>query len=133
MDPAEVKNEIIRLAEKKGWTNRQLSEASGVPLGTVASIRSKNNDRFPSLDTAQRLMEVLLDADEGDGDEMRKPPETLTYSELTQAMVSLYERTIANKNKWIRILFVILCAVVVFVFAILVYDLMNPNVGWIQN
>lgn len=131
MDPAGVKNEIIRLAEKKGWTNRQLSEVSGVPLGTVASIRSKNNDRFPGLDTAQRLLNVLRDEEEGD--EMRKPPEALTYSELTQAMISLYERTIANKNKWIRTLFVILCTVVLFVLIILVYDILNPNIGWVQR
>lgn len=64
---------------------------------------------------------------------MGKQTEALSYSELTKTTVSLYERTIANKNKWIRILFVMLCAVILFVFAILVYDILNPNIGWIQR
>lgn len=133
MDPAEAKREIIRLSEKKGLTNRQLADLSGVPLGTIAAVRSKGNDRFPSLDTAHRLLTVLQDEEENEEETMGKQTEALSYSELTQTAVSLYERTIANKNKWIRILFVMLCAVVLFVFAILVYDILNPNVGWFQR
>lgn len=129
----EAKQEIIRLAAKKGWTNRQLSEVSGVPISTVAAIRSKNNNRFPGMDTAQRLLDVLQDEEENEEDTMARQTDSLSYSDLTKTAVSLYERTIAGKNKWIRILVVMLCTVILFIFAILVYDIMNPHVGWFQT
>ena len=64
MGGLDVKNEIIRKASEQGWTNQQLADASGVPVSTVAAIRSKTNARMPSYDTALKLLEALEQDDQ---------------------------------------------------------------------
>ena len=136
MDAFELKNQIIEKSSAKGWTNQQLADKSGVPLSTVAAIRSKNNTRVPSVDTAMRLLDALREEDADNeewGDDMPHNPNNLTPIEISHSLIQLYEATIANERKWVRILAIALAVVVAFVFAILLYDITHPDVGWVQH
>ena len=132
MDAIQLKNEIISMAAAKGLTNQQLADLSGVPLSTVAAIRSRNNGRVPSIDTATRLMDALSQLSDEEGAEPMPNPGNLTVSEVSHSLIELYEKTIADKNRWLKILAICLAAVVLFVFAILLYDITHPSIGWFQ-
>lgn len=130
MDAAELKQEIIRQAAAKGWTNQELADRSGVPLSTIAAIRSKSNTRVPSVENAMRIMDALAEGEPGRTimqDSAGSEPEV----NVSQALIDLYERVIKHKNRWIRVLFTAFCLVVVFVFAVLIYDITHRTVGWI--
>lgn len=49
------------------------------------------------------------------------------------AMVSLYERTIASKNRWILCLFVIVILLSLFITGVLIFDLTHPGWGYFPN
>ena len=142
MDGLELKNQIIEKAAAKGWTNQRLADESGVPVSTVAAIRSKNNVRVPNLDTAMRLMDALtkeeiLEAEELENewsDTMQQTnPNNLTPVEISHSLINLYERTIRNKDVWILVLAIMLAVLVLGVMGILVYDITHPDIGWFQR
>lgn len=49
------------------------------------------------------------------------------------AIVSLYERTIASKNRWILCLFVIVILLSLFIVGVLLFDLTHPGWGYFSN
>lgn len=49
------------------------------------------------------------------------------------ALVSLYERTIASKNRWILCLFVIVILLSLFITGVLIFDLTHPGWGYFSN
>lgn len=49
------------------------------------------------------------------------------------AMVSLYERTIASKNRWILCLFVIVILLSLFITGVLIFDLTHSGWGYFPN
>ena len=59
--------------------------------------------------------------------------------ELPSEMVAVYlariddlKHVIANKDKWIRWLFIACVSITAFVLIMLAVDLLNPNVGWVR-
>jgi transcriptional regulator with XRE-family HTH domain len=49
------------------------------------------------------------------------------------ALVSLYERTLASKNRWILCLFVIVILLSLFIVGVLLFDLTHPGWGYFSN
>jgi transcriptional regulator with XRE-family HTH domain len=49
------------------------------------------------------------------------------------AMVNLYERTLASKNRWILCLFVIVILLSLFIVVVLLFDLTHPGWGYFSN
>lgn len=49
------------------------------------------------------------------------------------AMVSLYERTIASKNRWILCLFVIVILLSLFITGVLIFDLTHSGWGYLRT
>jgi transcriptional regulator with XRE-family HTH domain len=49
------------------------------------------------------------------------------------ALVSLYERTIASKDRWILCLFVIVILLSLFIVGVLLFDLTHPGWGYFSN
>lgn len=142
MDAFELKNQIIEKSAAKGWTNQKLADESGVPVSTVAAIRSRNSARVPSLDTAMRLMDALTRDDIPEAEEtqiersdsmQQTNPNNLTPVEISRSLINLYERTIRNKDTWILVLVIMLAVMIMGVMGILVYDITHPNIGWFQR
>lgn len=49
------------------------------------------------------------------------------------ALVSLYERTIASKDRWIRSLFIIVILLSLFITGVLIFDLTHSGWGYLRT
>ncbi len=96
------------LKEKRGLTNQQLADLSGVPVGTVNRILSGQTDN-PSFQT---ICDLVLAMD-GSLDELagieKDPEEPEAKAHASQDLIHLYEKMIEHKNRWIHRLFVLAC------------------------
>ena len=111
------------LKEKRGLTNQQLADLSGVPVGTV-------NPSF------QTICDLVLAMD-GSLDELagieKDPEEPEAKAHASQDLIHLYEKMIEHKNRWIHRLFVLACLLgSIFIFLV-IFDLMNPALGFVRS
>lgn len=120
------------LKEKRGLTNQQLADLSGVPVGTVNRILSGQTDS-PSFQTICDLVMAMDGSlDELAGIEKDEAKEEDT-SHIRHDLILLYEKMIENKNLWIHRLFVLSCLLAsIFVFLV-IFDLMNPATGFVRS
>ena len=117
------------LKEKRKLTNQQLSDLSGVPVGTINRILSGQTDN-PSFQT---VCDMVLAMD-GSLDEIvgiKEIPDENAEKKVraNQEILSLYESMIASKNQWIHRLFVCCCVLTLVLIFLVVFDLTNPAVG----
>lgn len=122
-------------------TNQQIADASGVPKSTV--------DRVLRKDTENPTMKVILDIADAVGYEFGTPttvqvPSGEQDSPYIRHIISMYESQLAaqerqynlvtaEKNRWIKILAIIVGVLGIGVVSILLIDILNPTVGWIQR
>lgn len=107
-------------------TTKQISELSGIPESTISRILSGQTDN-PSFDTICALVRAMGGSlDEFTGiQSSADAPESL-------ALVDLYEKMIDEKNRLIKWLMAVCCILIaVFVFIVL-FDLINGNIGFVQ-
>ena len=120
------------MKEKRGLTNQQLADLSGVPAGTVNRILSGQTDN-PSFQT---ICDLVLAMD-GSLDELagieKDPEEPEAKAHASQDLIHLYEKMIEHKNRWIHRLFVLACLLgSIFIFLV-IFDLMNPALGFVRS
>lgn len=122
-------------------TNQQIADASGVPKSTV--------DRVLRKDTENPTMKVILDIARAVGYEFGTPAAVQVtppdqdsqyvrhiitmYEDRLAAMERSYNLVTAEKNRWIKILAVLVAILGVGVVTILLIDILNPTVGWIRR
>lgn len=121
------------LKEKRKLTNQQLSDLSGVPVGTINRILSGQTDN-PSFQT---VCDMVLAMD-GSLDEIvgiKEIPDENAEKKVraNQEILSLYESMIASKNQWIHRLFVCCCVLTLVLIFLVVFDLTNPAVGFFRG
>ena len=118
--------DLKRMKEERKLTTKQISELSGIPESTISRILSGQTDN-PSFDTICALVRAMGGSlDEFTGiQSSADAPESL-------ALVDLYEKTIDEKNRLIKWLMAVCCILIaVFVFIVL-FDLINGNIGFVQ-
>ena len=133
-------NEILRISdtlkrrkEQKGLTAQQLADQSGVPLSTISRIFAGHTDS-PTFSTVSALARVLdLSLDELAGISVR--PDPLTEAERKELEMLREEKALLLKyldvkNRWIRILFFVVLAFAALIIGALIYDRLNPGVGF---
>lgn len=121
------------LKEKRKLTNQQLSDLSGVPVGTINRILSGQTDN-PSFQT---VCDMVLAMD-GSLDEIvgiKETPDENAEKKVraNQEILSLYESMIVSKNQWIHRLFVCCCVLTLVLIFLVVFDLTNPAVGFFRG
>ena len=118
--------DLKRMKEERKLTTKQISELSGIPESTISRILSGQTDN-PSFDTICALVRAMGGSlDEFTGiQSSADAPESL-------ALVDLYEQMIDEKNRLIKWLMAVCCILIaVFVFIVL-FDLINGNIGFVQ-
>ena len=122
-------------------TNQQISDESGVPKTTI--------DRVLRKDTENPSVQVVFAIADAVGYEFGVPATTQT-SDVAQDnpylkhIIAMYEKQIAElrrdhnrerteKNRWIRMLALIIALLGAGIIIILLIDITNPNVGWFQR
>lgn len=123
---------LRKLKDKKNITNQELSDLSGVPIGTINRIMAGQTDN-PNFQTICDIVIALdgsLDNLVGIKSTVENENPNITLS-MESAM--MYKHIIATKNKWIRNLFICVCFLVVFILILLVIDLSIPSLGYFRR
>ena len=117
---------------KKNLTNQELSDLSGVPVGTINRIMANQTDN-PSFQTVCDIV-IALDGslDELAGIRPKKDSEA-ENAKYTPEIEAIYKQMIHSKDKWIFRFFVFSCFIVAFIVFLLIFDLLNPNIGFFRR
>lgn len=117
------------LKDKRGLTIQELADLSQVPEGTVKKILSGSTEN----PTFRNVCQIVI-ALGGSVDEMVgiKPVEKEDTVYISQELISSYKKHIEDKSRWMRIFFTALCVVMSFIMIVLLFDLLNGNVGYVR-
>jgi transcriptional regulator with XRE-family HTH domain len=126
-----IHNQLKQLKEKRKLTNQQLSDLSGVPIGTVNRILSGQTDNPSFQAVCDMVMAMDGSLDELVGIKEENPP--AERKSASKEIIQLYEDIIADKSKWMVRLFTCCCVLTVVLIGIVGYDLLNPSHGWFQT
>ena len=127
-----LSTQLKLLKEKRKLTNQQLSDLSGVPVGTINRILSGQTDN-PSFQTVCDMVMAM----DGSLDELvgiqQEIPQAEKKARASQEILSLYEAMTESKNKWLHRLFVCCCVLTLVLIFLVIFDLMNPSVGFFRG
>ena len=118
--------DLKRMKEERKLTTKQISELSGIPESTISRILSGQTDN-PSFDTICSLVRAMGGSlDEFTGiQSSADAPESLV-------LVDLYEKMIDEKNRLIKWLLIVCCILIAAFVFIVLFDLINGNIGFVQ-
>lgn len=151
MTTSDIIDGIIQKKNAIGMTNQQLADASGVPKTTI--------DRILRHDTPNPSMQSILDLAAAVGftfsnhpDQLPPVPEeikigdpmiqhminfyerqAITYEERLKRTAAVYNMMLAEKNRWIQSLSLIIGLLVVGFISLLLIDLATPDLGWFPH
>ncbi|MCQ4771762.1 helix-turn-helix transcriptional regulator [Intestinimonas massiliensis] len=121
---------LKELKDQRKLTNQQLSDLSGVPVGTINRIMAGQTDN-PSFQTVCDMVMAMG----GSLDELAgiQTPGGGEPSPPGEDLIRLYERTIEGKEKWLYRLFFLCCVLIAVLLGVLIYDLTHPMVGFFRQ
>ena len=121
---------LKELKDQRKLTNQQLSDLSGVPVGTINRIMAGQTDN-PSFQTVCDMVMAMG----GSLDELAgiQTPGGGEPSPPGEDLIRLYERTIEGKEKWLYRLFFLCCVLVAVLLGVLIYDLTHPMVVFFRQ
>lgn len=125
-----ISNQLKLLKERRKLTNQQLSDLSGVPIGTINRIMAGQTDN-PSFQT---VCDIVMAMD-GSLDELVGIKEETHQEKKTanKEIIQLYESMLDNKERWMHRLFVCCCILMAVLIGIVIFDLTNPQIGFFQG
>ena len=116
---------LNQLKEKRGLSNQQISDKSGVSLSTVQRIMS-GQTASPSYQDVADIVVALggsLDAMEGIEHPQEKTPEKV---------LELYERMVERQRRYIKFLFFTILALVAIIIILSIIDLAYSDIGYFR-
>ena len=129
---------IIQERQKQGLSIQQLADMCRLSASTVSRTLSGKTD--PSDFTIHAMEEALGITDKQTGEpidaHIGNDPILQRYLNMQESRIlrlrAHYNMLIAEKNRWIMMLFLLSLSLVVIVIAILAIDVINPNAGWLR-
>ena len=124
---------LVEMKKKSGISTQQTADQSGVPASTITRMLSGQTEE-PTFSNIAKVVKTWG----GSLDELAGiEPKTITVVEKVpiptdERLIDLYERTIKNKNRWLKWLFITNLSLVLFLIGLLIFDLSNPDMGWYQ-
>lgn len=121
------------LKDETKMTYQDIADKSGVPISTVKWIFSGQTPD-PGYTSVLAIMEAMG----GSVEDLKKDApvqqntETVS-SQNIELLRSVYEHTIADKNKLIKALLIIVLSMMAIFIFLLVWDLCNPNIGFFRQ
>ena len=125
-----ISTRLKELKDQRKLTNQQLSDLSGVPVGTINRIMAGQTDN-PSFQTVCDMVMAMG----GSLDELAgiQTPGGGEPSPPGEDLIRLKERTIEGKEKWLYRLFFLCCVLIAVLLGVLIYDLTHPMVGFFRQ
>lgn len=127
-----ISTQLKHLKDLRKLTNQQVSDLSGVPIGTINRIMSGQTDN-PSFQT---VCDIVMAMD-GSLDELvgiKEATPLLQEKKLaSNELIQLYENMLENKEKWLHRLFICCCCLMLVLIGIVTFDLLNPHIGFFRQ
>ena len=122
--PASVPDDL-QIINQAPATTQELDQAMGI----LMRIMEENNQSFKDAVRSrnEEFERALLSRDE----QFRKS--LLSKDEQYERERASLIATIHNKDRWIRWLFALVCALIAFICGILLIDVLHPDIGWIRR
>ena len=129
---------IILEKQKQGLSVQQLADMCRLSASTVSRTLSGKTE--PTDFTIRAMEETLGITDKQTGEpidsHIENDPILQRYLNMQETRIlrlrAHYNMLIAEKNRWIMMLFLLSLALVIVIIVILVFDVMHPNVGWVR-
>lgn len=127
---------IVAQKSATGMTNQQIADAANVSKTTVD--RMLRNDPCTSP-AAQTLFDVAdaVGCRIGDGTPGDEHAECREQIELLKAhhaeVVAHYNRALAVRTRWLRFAVVLSLVLFAVIIAVLMLDVLRPDIGWFQS
>ncbi len=131
------------LKDESQMSYQDIADKSGVPVSTVRRIFSGQTPD-PGYTTVLSIIEAMGGSDEdikndvseqqrSDSDTPAQQKNDSVSRQSVERLCSVYERTIADKNKLIKALLIIVLSMTAIFIFLLVWDLCNPNIGFFRR
>ena len=119
------------MKDETKMTYQDIANKSGVPLSTVKRIFSGQTPD-PGYTSVISIIEAMGGSDDDIKQSNTAQPNNLVSRQSVERLCSVYEHSIADKNKLIKALLIIILSIMsVFIF-LLVWDFCNPNIGFFR-
>ena len=151
MTTAEILDGIFRKQHEIGMTNQQFSDASGVPKASIERIK-RGDTTNPTIETILALSAAVGYTFSNQPEPAPPIPETvkvndpmlqillahyeqqgIAHAEQMKRVTSHFNMLLAEKNRWIRTLSIIIGLMVSGFFSILLIDIATPELGWFPH
>lgn len=130
---------IMQERNKQGLSIQQLADMCQLSASTVSRTLSGKTD--PSEYTIHAMEEALGITDKQTGEpidaHIENDPILQRYLNMQETRIlrlrAHYNMLLAEKNRWIMMLFILSLILVIFICCILVLDVLHPDIGWIRE
>lgn len=129
------------LKDETKMSYQDIADKSGVPVSTVKRIFSGQTPD-PGYSTVLSIIEAMGGSVEDVKNNAPEQPKNDTPEQQKNETVSrqsverlcaVYEHTIADKNKLIKALLIIVLSMMAIFIFLLIWDLCNPNIGFFRR
>ena len=121
------------LKDETKMSYQDIADKSGIPISTVKRIFSGQTPD-PGYTSVLAIIEAMGGTAEDMKDDTPKEQKSETVSKQSvELLCSVYEHTIADKNKLIKALLIIVLSMMAIFIFLLVWDLCNPNIGFFRR
>lgn len=121
------------LKDETKMSYQDIADKSGIPVSTVKRIFSGQTPD-PGYTSVLAIMEAMGGSVEDVKEDTPAQQKNETVSrQSVELLCSVYEHTIADKNKLIKALLIIVLSMMAIFIFLLVWDLCNPNIGFFRR
>lgn len=125
--------------KEHGLTMQQLADMCGLSASTVSRTLSGKTE--PTDYTINTMEDALGITDDPIGEPIMEraasDPILERYLNMQEMRITRmrahYNMLLAEKNRWIMLLFILSLVLVIFICYILVIDVLHPDIGWIRQ
>lgn len=138
----ELKDRIDRINAVKvenGFSVQQLADMCGISASTVSRTLTGKTEPTDYTINAMESALGITDAPIGEPILERAASDPILEAYLNMQkeritrMRAHYNMLLAEKNRWIMMLFILSLILVIFICCILVLDVLHPDIGWIRE
>lgn len=128
-----ILSKMQALKDETKMTYQDIADKSGVPISTVKRIFSGRTPD-PGVTTVIAIVEAMG----GTADDIQSTPpdsddgEYISPKSIEQ-LCAVYERSLRDKNRLIKAQFITIVAMIAVLLFFLIWDLCNPNIGFIRR
>lgn len=128
-----ILSKMQALKDETKMTYQDIADKSGVPISTVKRIFSGRTPD-PGVTTVIAIVEAMG----GTADDIQSTPSDSNDGEYIspksiEQLCAVYERSLRDKNRLIKAQFITIVAMIAVLLFFLIWDLCNPNIGFIRR